>query len=237
MAGFGSLLSESSARATFPDLANFRLATVPGFRRVFAHTTAVFHARGVARPAPREVASLSAEPCHATSLRVTLFDVPLTPEVAAAWVDREHEFAFLAVEAVEEEGGGGEDPALAGASGAALTTTPAVMCAAWNDAEYRATRCPPGEWDRRYRGAYPDGTPYDLTAVWDDPDVLPCRAYLRHCVLAARRAGVGVEACLLDNTFLADRATTVRAYLAGHPVAAGLMDEAPPPELAARYSG
>jgi hypothetical protein len=36
IAGFGSLLSETSARSTFPNLQNFRLARVRGFRRVFA---------------------------------------------------------------------------------------------------------------------------------------------------------------------------------------------------------
>ena len=38
VAGFGSLLSERSARSTFPELTNFRLATIAGWRRVFAHT-------------------------------------------------------------------------------------------------------------------------------------------------------------------------------------------------------
>ncbi len=38
VAGFGSLLSQKSARSTFPDLANFRLARVRGWRRVFSHT-------------------------------------------------------------------------------------------------------------------------------------------------------------------------------------------------------
>ena len=37
IAGFGSLLSERSARTTFPALRNFRLGRVRGFRRVFAH--------------------------------------------------------------------------------------------------------------------------------------------------------------------------------------------------------
>ena len=26
----------------------------------------------------------------------------------------------------------------------------AVVCARWNDAEYRRRRCPPDEWQRRY---------------------------------------------------------------------------------------
>jgi hypothetical protein len=40
--GFGSLLSEKSSRYTFPDLENFRVAKLRGFRRVFAHVTPFF---------------------------------------------------------------------------------------------------------------------------------------------------------------------------------------------------
>ncbi|PNH05773.1 hypothetical protein TSOC_007925 [Tetrabaena socialis] len=50
VAGFGSLLSERSARYTFPELQNFRPGLVHGWRRVFAHTADVFFVRGIARP-------------------------------------------------------------------------------------------------------------------------------------------------------------------------------------------
>ena len=46
--GFGSLLSEASSRTTFPDLTNFRLVRVRGWRRVFAHAAAIFFERGIA---------------------------------------------------------------------------------------------------------------------------------------------------------------------------------------------
>jgi hypothetical protein len=64
--------------------------------------------------------------------------------------------------------------------------------------------------------------------------VLPCRVYLRHCVLAAQRLGSEAHASFLDGTFLADRRTTVREYLAANP---GIMEEQPPPSLIGRYSG
>lgn len=41
---------ERSARSTFPDLINFRVARLNGFRRVFAHVTPVFFERGIAKP-------------------------------------------------------------------------------------------------------------------------------------------------------------------------------------------
>ncbi|KAI3859606.1 hypothetical protein MKX03_007625, partial [Papaver bracteatum] len=48
--GFGSLLSERSSRSTFPDLINFRIAELIGFRRVFAHTSSMFFERRIANP-------------------------------------------------------------------------------------------------------------------------------------------------------------------------------------------
>ena len=70
-------------------------------------------------------------------------------------------------------------------------------------------------------------------------DVLPCRVYLRHCVLAAKKlsdqsSSEAAYNSFLDDTYLADRVTTVKTYLAQHP---DIMYELPPPELAARYSG
>lgn len=41
-------------------------------------------------------------------------------------------------------------------------------------------------------------------------DILPCRVYLRHCVLAAKACGEVAYASFLDQTYLADRKTTIR---------------------------
>lgn len=65
-------------------------------------------------------------------------------------------------------------------------------------------------------------------------DVLPCRVYLRHCVLAAKKLSPDAYDNFLDNTFLSDRKTTIRCHLAANPE---IMEELPPPELAGRYSG
>jgi hypothetical protein len=47
LVGFGSLLSETSARTTFPDLCNFRFGRVENYRRVFGHPAAIFYERGM----------------------------------------------------------------------------------------------------------------------------------------------------------------------------------------------
>ncbi len=101
-----------------------------------------------------------------------------------------------------------------------------MLCTRSTDEAYRARRCLPDEWQRRY-------TSRGIASVWRD-DVLPCRAYLRHCVLAAQRFCPEAHASFLDATWLADRRTTVRAWLAQHPE---IMEEEPPPALVGRYSG
>ena len=64
--------------------------------------------------------------------------------------------------------------------------------------------------------------------------MLPCRVYLRHCVLAAQRLGPAAHDSFLDGTLLADRRTTVRQHLAANP---SILTELPPPSLIGRYSG
>lgn len=46
--------------------------------------------------------------------------------------------------------------------------------------------------------------------------------------------GAEAERSFLDDTFLADRVTTVRAWLEANP---SIFDERPPPALEGRYSG
>lgn len=212
IAGFGSLLSERSARYTFPDLQNFRPGRVHNWRRVFAHTADVFFTRGIARPHTGEISSLSCEPCPGSSVVVSLFEVPASPASVAAFIAREHEFRFVAVQPTNLDG-----------TPAGRT---AVICARNSDTEYKARRCPPDEWARRW-GVH------GLDRVWRD-DVLPCRVYLRHCVLAARSFCTEAYTSFLDDTYLADRRTVVRQYVELNP---SIMDELPPPELAERYSG
>lgn len=253
-----------------------------GYRRVFAHTADIFFVRGIARPGTREIASLSCEPWPAADasgaaseqqaqqaqqvrqqLVVSLFEVPFTPASVAAFIAREHEFRFLAVQPYELVSGQ-PTPQLAVRAWCAAAHasclhvlrlsavhTPCdisslcdvssrmwrrtrerpraavqVLCAANSDAHYRATRCPPDEWARRW-GVH------GVERVWRD-DVLPCRVYLRHCVLAAQGFCDEAYASFLDATWLADRKTTVRQWLQQHPE---IMQEEPPLELVDRYSG
>lgn len=75
---------------------------------------------------------------------------------------------------------------------------------------------------------------YNIHKIWRD-DVFPCRVYLRHCLLAAKSLSDAAYNDFLDHTFLADRKTTIREYLAT--TGSGIMEEEPPESLKARYGG
>ncbi|XP_059286061.1 uncharacterized protein LOC132039583 [Lycium ferocissimum] len=211
--GFGSLLSERSARSTFPDLINFRVAKLSGFRRVFAHSAPIFFERRIAKPETKEISSLSVEPCEGESLIVTIFEIQRSE--IPAFIEREHEFRFLAV--IPETLNG------------LFYINPAIICARYSDEEYLKTRCR-GDKDiffQRYGR-------YNIDKIWRD-DILPCRVYLRHCVLAAQNLGDLAYDNFLDHTFLGDRRTTIREYFST--TGSGIMEEEPPELLKERYGG
>ena len=74
---------------------------------------------------------------------------------------------------------------------------------------------------------------HGVDRIWR-PDLLPCRPYLRHCVLASQNMGPDCHANFLDHTFLGDRTTTIRQHLEADPT---IMSELPPESLRERYSG
>nr|XP_043628457.1 uncharacterized protein LOC122599912 [Erigeron canadensis] len=211
--GFGSLLSERSARSTFPDLVNFRVAKLNGFRRVFAHVAPIFFERGIAKPETKEISSLSVEPCEGESLIVTVFEIKKSE--IPSYIEREHEFRFLAVQPETLDGH--------------RYATSAVLCARYSDEEYFQNRCKGKQeiYHERYGR-------FGIDKIWRD-DVLPCRVYCRHCVLAAKNLGNTAYDNFLDHTYLADRKTTLRKYLST--TGSGIMEEEPPELLKVRYGG
>uniref|UniRef100_A0A2N9H8I2 Uncharacterized protein n=1 Tax=Fagus sylvatica TaxID=28930 RepID=A0A2N9H8I2_FAGSY len=211
--GFGSLLSERSARSTFPDLINFRVARLNGFRRVFAHAAPIFFERGIAKPETKEISSLSVEPCEGETLVVTVFEIKKSE--IPAFIKRELEFRFLAVLPETLDGKAFDNPA--------------VLCARYSDEEFFQIRCKGSK--ETYFQHYGR---YNIDKIWRD-DILPCRVYLRHCVLAAKNLSEAAYNNFLDHTFLADRKTTIREYLAT--TGSGIMEEDPPESLKTRYGG
>ncbi|KAJ4722105.1 Butirosin biosynthesis [Melia azedarach] len=211
--GFASLLSERSARSTVPDLINFRVAKLHGFRRVFANTTPIFFERGIAKLETKAISALCVEPCEWETLIVSVFEIRKSE--IPAFIKREHEFRFLAVLPETLDG--------------KPFTYPAVLCARSSDEEFFQIKCNGSkEIYFQYYGKY------NIDKIWRD-DILPCRVYLRHCVLAAKNLGDEAYNNFLDHSFLGDRKTTIREYLAT--TGAGIMEEEPPESLKTRYGG
>ena len=187
--GFGSLLSEASARSSFPNLSNFRLARLQGFQRVMQHPASIFFQRGIASLETREMASLSVEACEeggdnesssssSSSFLVAAFNIPADelPEFFA----REEEF-FIGTAPIHELDGSVRERGL--------------VCLASTDDEYIAKHGEAAFRDRYIR--------YGLNTIWSwQGPILPCRVYLRHCVLAAQRAGQDVKDDFIDTTLL-----------------------------------
>ncbi|KAF7813524.1 Butirosin biosynthesis [Senna tora] len=211
--GFGSLLSEKSARSTFPDLINFRIARLTGFRRVFTGVGGFFFVHGIANAETEEIAGLSVEPCEGETIIITAFEI--NKSEIPAFIKREREYRFLAVVPETLEG--------------KPFSNEAVLCSSYTDEEFFKFRCQEGK--DVYFQQYGE---YKIHKIWRD-DVLPCRVYLRHCVVAAKNLGDEAYNNFLDHTFLGDRKTSIRQYL--ETLGKGIMEEEPPESLKTRYGG
>lgn len=211
--GFGSLLSETSSRMTFPTLTNFRIVRITGYRRIFRHPAGIFFERAIANLATLQISSLSTEAAEGYGFLAVAFSVPdLSPE---DFLKREEEFNFEAVNFTELSG--------------TEVKSEAIMCISSTDEVY-VSRWGQQAFHDRY-------TKYGLKTIWGyEPDsgILPCSVYLRHCYLAAQSLGRDVLGSFLDDTYLADRVTTIRSYLSANPE---VLLTSPPPSLVGRYSG
>uniref|UniRef100_A0A7S0LFV7 Uncharacterized protein n=1 Tax=Coccolithus braarudii TaxID=221442 RepID=A0A7S0LFV7_9EUKA len=81
--------------------------------------------------------------------------------------------------------------------------------------------------------------PEGLSTVWHWPresGLFPADVYLRHCLLAVRKAPLVAHQSFLDDTFLVDRTTTLRQYLESGEESVVMACE-PPSELAVRFGG
>ena len=228
--GFGSLLSERSSRMTFPELQNFRLGRVPNYRRVFGHPTSIFFQRGIAKPETKEMSSLSAE--HAPGYPGFICSVFETPNKdmmndgvpSEAFLLREEEFGIIMVPYEDHNTNNGK-----GSSEDGGHPKQGILCTVSTDEEYLR------RWGReRFEEHF---VKYGISQIWGwakDSGLKPCPVYLRHCYLAAKSMGDDCFNSFLDDTFLVDRKTTLREYLADNP---RVLECEVPPELQERYCG
>ena len=224
--GIGSLLSKKSSRSTFPNLINFRLAKMKGYRRIFCHPAAIFHKRGIHNVETRELSSLSAEKLgekdfiadpdlQNQEIIVTTFEIPKSE--VPAFIEREEEFEFDIVTVQDMVKDGDVSKSSTG-----------LLCTRSTDAEYIRKL---GQ-DRFNEDCKAVG----VQSIWDAPgEIYPCRLYLRHCLLAAKNLSGEAYENFLDTTYLYDRKTKLRKYVEEKYDL--IMDEKPKKELGDRYDG
>ncbi|XP_048321988.2 uncharacterized protein LOC107433283 isoform X4 [Ziziphus jujuba] len=135
-----------------------------------------------------------------------------------AFIEREREYRFLAVMPETLDG-----------KPLTSSTSPAVLCASYSDEEFFQNRCNEGK--EIYFQQYGE---YEIHKIWRD-DILPCRVYLRHCLMAAKTLGDEAYDNFLDHSFLGDRKTTIQNYL--ETSGFDIMEEEPPESLKVRYGG
>lgn len=184
-------MSEPSARETVPELTDFQLCRIRGYQRVFDKVAMVFFERHGATEDRRDVAALSTFESPGATMIGCRFEVP--DEAMPALFEREHRYRWVMAETVGPDG----------------KVRLARMTTAISDEDYRLNKCvTQAEYHRRV-GRYYSG------AIRRD-DVLPFPTYLAHVVRALR--GVSDEAYedFLDTTWLADRRTLLRDYLAAN---------------------
>mmetsp|Transcript_27987 Transcript_27987/g.39353 ORF Transcript_27987/g.39353 Transcript_27987/m.39353 type:complete len:269 (-) Transcript_27987:481-1287(-) len=225
--GVGSLLSELSARCTFPELYSFRTVRVPNYRRVFSHPAPIFIQRGIGDVETLDISSLCAERDEGNKgLVATAFEIPADDFLESGvpsrdFLEREHEFDIRMVPFIEEsEGEEGKND---------FKLSEGILCTKSTDDDYMK------KWGREhFEIQYGQ---YGIKSIWDwgrDSGLRPCGVYLRHCIIAAKKMGNECYTSFLDETFLVDRTTTIREYLEQH---ADVMNSLPPPALASRYGG
>ena len=99
------MLSEASSRLTFPELTDFRVVRIQGYRRVFQHPGPIFFHRGIADLSTKRICSLSAEPAPAeVGFNAVVFKVSGT---LVDFIVREEEFDLEMVPYCDLESGEG----------------------------------------------------------------------------------------------------------------------------------
>lgn len=241
--GFGSLLSPTSARLTFPSLQNFRLGRVPNHRRIFSHPASIFFQRNIANLETLEISSLSVEQYDGKGFICSVFEVPnngLSDTYnkndkgwipSRAFLEREEEFDIVMVPYKEIGARDNQVPnqSITSISEDCSDLPMGVICRRSTDEAY-ISRWGQEHFNKQYKE-------YGVNTIWnweEESGLKPCSVYLRHCVLASQRCGKDCHDSFLDETYLVDRKTTVREYLEMNPE---LMDSEPPEELKHRYGG
>jgi hypothetical protein len=221
--GYGALMSESSSRLTFPDLSDFRYVRVKSMRRVFAHPHTFLLGEGLIDPEQtNKLGSLSVEPAaDNVSFVAVAFDVTLDDDQRRNFIEREKEYKivstpYYSIHDHDSNSNSKNDNYIPAGDG--------VICIASKDAELINVNIPDSIKGKGGIWHWPH-----------DSGLLPANTYLRHCLLALQKVGGVAYESFLQDTYLADRKTSLAVYLKNHNQE--VMESLPPQYLAERFGG
>ena len=224
--GYGSLLSERSARRTFPTLSHFRIGRLRGFKRIFNLVSVSLLRFHKVDPSSLELASVAARPLTADEtdmlppMIVSAFEVPRSE--LPGYFEREDRYSycdavFHPVTSTDTDIGSSQSTSGAAAAGCCSSLVnccgavrspsccSGLLCVEFTDEAYRA-RCQSNDCYMEKVGQYYSGK------LWRD-DILPARVYASFVLQSVYDLGPECYDNFLDTSFLADGRTSIRQYL------------------------
>jgi hypothetical protein len=204
--GFASLLSYDSAKSSFPNLINFRKGKIKNYRRIFSHHAYIFYERNVVKN--NEASGCAVEFSENSIIFVIVFEIP--KKELDNFYKREEQFNFINVLPLNMDD--------------SKMDNEGIMCIKSTDEELKK---------KLGDDLFLKFKKYNVSKIWDDKNILPCRAYLRLCVLASMSLGKEFFENFINSSYLVDRKTTIKEYLLKNK---DIMYELPPKELEKKYN-
>ena len=194
--GYASLLSPISIRRLFPNARNITPVKIPGHARCFNSYGTLSIKAGLAQSGDKELA-------HAAAiLRPGSMIYALAFELGKADFEtyRRHEFRYdlREIDVASRETG---------------KSFKAVMC--YEGVDHLIDTSLVGVSD-----IYALYAQYDAKSFWHTTH-LPAEIYLKHCLASARELGPDYVANFIDTSYIHDRETSIRTYLAGKSIDGG----------------
>ena len=197
--GYGSLLSESSAKRTCPNLTNFRVASIKGWERIFSLVSVSQLKNGNANVEENQIAALAVrKSTNPSALCIgTLFDIE--EKDLLELTRREHRYNMTEIQAFD----GPNDS----------TSVTCIVFTASSDEEYKLKCQKEGDNETFHTivGQYYNGQ------LWGRKDIFPVTKYLHYCCDAASKLSYRGDSAICQTnfleSFLADETTTIGEYM------------------------
>ena len=191
--GYASLLSPNSIRRLFPTVGRIVPVEISGHARCFNSYGTLSVAKGLAHKDDRKLAHAAAIIRPDTTIYALAFEL----DEADYKTYERHEFRYDLQEIEVVSRGNGE-------------RQNAIIC--YEGADHLIDTSLVGVKDIYALYAH-----YDVSAFWHT-EHLPAQHYLSHCLASARDLGADYVSNFLDTSFIHDRETSLRNYLAGRGV-------------------